>query len=97
MRDLYNQTYLRTLWASKIYVIVHEHIGHNVQKRENMQHHNSETTMSPELILGMARAKLTAATILELYMALQSLPKIGLILPDRVQSHVTRTSPTYCT
>ena len=39
------------------YVIVHEQIGHNAQKRENkvfLQHHSSGTTMSPELILGMA-------------------------------------------
>ena len=40
-----------------MYVTVHEQIGHNAHKRENrvfLQHHSSGTTMSPELILGMA-------------------------------------------
>ena len=39
-----------------LYVIVHMQIGHNVQKRKNslfLQHHNSGTTMCPELIFGM--------------------------------------------
>ena len=36
---------------------VHEQIGHNAKKCENivfLQHQNSGTTMSPELILGVA-------------------------------------------
>ena len=35
------------------YVTVHEQIGHNAQKCENMQLHNFGTTMSSELVLGM--------------------------------------------
>ena len=40
-----------------IYVTVHEQIGHNAQKREYwvfLQHHSSGTTMSPDLIFGLA-------------------------------------------
>ena len=51
----------RTAWRQRntcvrihVYVATHQQIGHNVQKRENilfLQHHNSGTTMSPEIIL----------------------------------------------
>ena len=45
---------LISLHRSILNVSVHEQIGHNAQKRVFLQHHSSGTTMSPELILGMA-------------------------------------------
>ena len=55
--DLYSGATYTPANTVYMYVTVHKQSGHNVQKRENMvilQRHNSVTTMSAELILGMA-------------------------------------------
>ena len=87
------------------YVTIHEQIGHNAQKCENMQHHNFGTTMGSELVLGM--------TVIEGEIYKQKQARSLLLLPFRSygaskfvknQPDFTRgclitcnTMPTYCT